>query len=139
MEILLLLLGAIGHMVLWVALINRVHAFGIPRRWVNWLTIFFLVMLCFAPIAVAAALYFRLNSDSAATLVAAGIAWGYVIICAGLAVISATQRLTWTRHTERRRLAEQITRSASSFAIIPQRWPCLGCQGFCRVCRATRC
>jgi predicted MPP superfamily phosphohydrolase len=101
MKILLLLLGAIGHMVLWVALINRAHAFGIPRRWVNLLTIFFLAMLCFAPIAVAAALYFRLSSGSAAPLIAAGVAWGYVIICAGLAVISATQRLLWTQHAER--------------------------------------
>ncbi len=101
MEILLLLLGAIGHMVLWVALINRVHAFGIPRRWVNWLTVFFLAMLCFAPIVVSTALYFRLNIDSTATLVAAGVAWGYITICAGLAIISATQRLMWTWHTER--------------------------------------
>jgi predicted MPP superfamily phosphohydrolase len=101
MEISILLFGAIGHIVLWVALINRVHAFGIPRRWVNWLTIFFLAMLCFSPLAVAAALYLRSSSDSSTTSIPAGIAWVYVIICAAVAVISIAQRLMWTRHTER--------------------------------------
>src|SRR6185436_1393954 len=51
MAYVLLALGAVGHVILWVALVNRVHALGIKRRWVDLLTI--LCGLCVAGLPVA--------------------------------------------------------------------------------------
>jgi uncharacterized protein len=97
----LLILGAIGHMVLWVALINRVHAFGVARRWVNAMTLLFLAFLVLAPVAIAAALYFRSANETFATQLFAYFAWGYVILCAGVCLTSALQRLYLANHAER--------------------------------------
>ena len=35
----LLILGAVGHVMLWVALVNRAHGLGIKRRWVDLMTL----------------------------------------------------------------------------------------------------
>lgn len=96
----LLILGAVGHMVLWMALINRVHAIGVPRRWINAMTLMFLAVLVFAPLAVAAALYVHYANDSAASQSLAFFAWVYVVLCAGVCVASALQRLYLATHAE---------------------------------------
>jgi predicted MPP superfamily phosphohydrolase len=98
---LLLFIGAIGHMVLWVALINRVHAIGIARRWVNAMTLIFLAFLVFTPVAVAAALYVQIPGDTAAIQMLSQLAWAYVIFCAGVCLVSAAQRLYLVGHKER--------------------------------------
>ena len=59
MALLLLAFGAVGHMVLWMALINRCHGLGIRRCWINLMTVACLAALAFAPVAVAAALLIR--------------------------------------------------------------------------------
>ncbi len=100
MAVLLLMLGAIGHMVLWVALINRSHAIGIPRRWINTLTLLFLAAFVFLPLAVAATLYLHANGDMESSLLAY-FAWSYVTLCAGICVLSAVQRLYLANHAER--------------------------------------
>ena len=56
MALILLALGAVGHMVLWVALINRIHAVGIRRVWVDLLTLAFLFAIVFVPPAIGWAL-----------------------------------------------------------------------------------
>ena len=53
MALILLALGAVGHAILWVALVNRLHGLGIQRRWVNLLTWVCIILFAVAPIAVA--------------------------------------------------------------------------------------
>jgi uncharacterized protein len=100
MAFFILALGAVGHMVLWVALINRVHALGIARRWVNLMTLVFLFMLAFVPVAVAAALVVQAENGSFALRLASMFAWGYAGLCAAFCVGSALQRWYWARHPE---------------------------------------
>ncbi|MFO0787914.1 MAG: metallophosphoesterase [Pirellulales bacterium] len=101
MALILLALGAVGHMVLWVALINRVHAIGIRRRWVNLMTIAFVAALAFAPLAVAAALYAQRRSPDEAPRVTTIAAWSYVLGCVVVCTIGTLQRLGWWLHPER--------------------------------------
>src|SRR5687768_10268706 len=54
--LLLLTFGAIGHVILWVALVNRAHGLGIHRRWVNVVTLFCVMMFAVMPWVVAAVL-----------------------------------------------------------------------------------
>jgi len=98
---LVLALGAIGHMVLWVALINRVHALGIARRWVNLMTLLFVALLAFVPVAVVAALAVQIGTQTVATRFAASAAWAYISVCAAVCVGSALQRSYLSRHAER--------------------------------------
>ncbi|HEX4414442.1 MAG TPA: metallophosphoesterase [Lacipirellulaceae bacterium] len=101
MAVPLLILGAIGHTVLWIALINRVHAIAFARRWINALTLLFLALLVFAPLAVAAALYFHYANDSPTSRFFAFFAWGYLALCTGVCLLSAAQRIYLAGHTER--------------------------------------
>lgn len=101
MSLILLALGAVGHMVLWVALINRAHALGIHRRWVNLMTLLCLAALAFVPVAVAAAILVQLGPPTFAVKFASAAAWAYIILCAAVCVGSAIQRWHWSRHPER--------------------------------------
>lgn len=102
MALFLLALGAIGHMVLWVAIINRVHSLGIARFWIKFMTAGFVAALAFAPLLVAGALAWqRWGTPTNATQFAAAAAWTYVAMCAGLCLVSAVHRLYLWRHPER--------------------------------------
>lgn len=92
MALILLALGAIGHAILWVALINRTHALGIRRLWVDLLTLFCLAMLGIVPIAIVVALAYQIVPHAA---------WGYIVLCAAVCVGSIVQRWQWLRHLER--------------------------------------
>lgn len=102
MAFLLLALGAIGHMVLWVALVNRIHSFGIARFWVKSSTAGFVAAYMFAPLAVAGAIGWQVwGTPTAFTQFAVMAAWTYVALCAGLCVVSTIHRLYLWRHPER--------------------------------------
>lgn len=102
MALFLLALGAIGHMVLWVAMINRVHSLGIARYWIKFMTAGFVAALAFAPLLVAGALAWqRCGTPTNITQFVALTAWTYIAMCAGLCVVSALHRLYLWRHPER--------------------------------------
>lgn len=103
MDLLLLLVGAVGHTVLWIALTNRTHALGIPRRWVNILTLGCIAMFGIMPLVVAAAFISMLRPEPSlvATLFFAA-AKTYVIACVAVGLIAAIKWLYWRFHTERR-------------------------------------
>jgi uncharacterized protein len=102
MALTLLIVGAVGHVILWVALINRAHAVGIARRWVNLMTLACLAALAAAPVAVLVALfYYRFGPETTLTRLAATAAWTYVLMCAAICVVSILQRWYLSRHPER--------------------------------------
>jgi len=91
MEILLLLLGAIGHMVLWGGTHQSRSCVRDSTQVDQLADHIFPGDAVLRPDCRRGRALFRLEDDSVAVLIAAGIAWGYVIICAGLTAISATQ------------------------------------------------
>lgn len=106
MAFILLAFGAIGHMVLWVAIINRVHSLGIARFWIKSFTAGFVAALAFAPLAVTAAFSWqRWGTPTGLNHFAAMVAWIYVALCAGLCIVSTVHRLYLWRHPERVRFA----------------------------------
>jgi uncharacterized protein len=103
LEIIVLILAVIGHAVLWVALVNRAHALGINRRWVHVLTLACIFMFGVMPIAVLAAFVTLLSLEPSlrSTLFYAAAAT-YVVACAVVCIVAATQRLHWRFHAERK-------------------------------------
>jgi hypothetical protein len=105
----ILILGAIGHVILWVALVNRAHGLGIDRRWVDLLTGLCGTLFVVLPIAVAAAIAEWLSPTVAASLnlangvhqIATALAWSYLAACAVVCIAAAIQRWRWSRHPER--------------------------------------
>ncbi|HEX4414908.1 MAG TPA: metallophosphoesterase [Lacipirellulaceae bacterium] len=102
MALLLLAAGAVGHTVMWVALINRVHAFGIARRWVNLATLGFLAALVFGPVLLLFVLVTQKADRPFSAFNALSLAWLYIDACVVVCVVSTTQRLMWWLHAERR-------------------------------------
>jgi predicted MPP superfamily phosphohydrolase len=97
---LLLVLGGIGHAILWASLVNRVHALGIKRRWVDLLTLVCGLALVTIPLAVAAALFTTTSVEHG------GFGWAaarsYLAACAAWCVFAVVQRWWSTFHPERR-------------------------------------
>jgi uncharacterized protein len=101
-EVLLLIIGGIGHLVLWVALVNRIHALGIHRIWIDLLTGICGLMLVGVPAAIFIAVLNPFSSDAAPPRPLFSVtAWSYIIGCSVLAIVSAFQRWQWRRHSER--------------------------------------
>ena len=99
LSLLILFFGAIGHAVLWTMLVNRVHAFGIDRRWIDLAT-----MLCaVAMVAIAAVIAIVLFMTSAASGLewARNAAWFYLAGCTLVCVFTAVQRIRFAYHPER--------------------------------------
>jgi len=100
--LLLLAVGAVGHVVLWTTLVNRAHALGIARRWVNWLTLLCGIFMAAMPLVVAAVLIGVVPRAPAWLAVLASRAvWCYVGICALICIAAGIQRWRWSRHPER--------------------------------------
>ena len=99
----ILALGAVGHVVVWVALVNRIHAVGIRRRWVDaWTGVFGIMLFCM-PLIVGAVVVGIVRTES--TLlgrIVSGALWCYVFACTTMFVAAVTQRCLWHRHPERR-------------------------------------
>ena len=95
MALTLLALGAIGHAVLWIALINRVHALGIARRWVNIVTVVCVAMLVIAPLGIVATWLLQTEPQSSLARPATTISWTYICLCAGVSIVATMDRLYW--------------------------------------------
>ncbi len=96
----ILILGTLGHVILWVGLVNRVHGLGIHRRWVDALTAFCGLLFVAVPLAIAI-VFVRQWSFAAAGL-APAVAWDYLSVCAVICLLAAVQRWRWRVHPERR-------------------------------------
>jgi predicted MPP superfamily phosphohydrolase len=96
----ILTLGALGHVILWVGLVNRAHGFGIGRRWVTAITALGCTLFAAIPVAVAVAIGSQGALRPAG--VASAIAWEYLAVCAIVCVVAAIQRWRWHLHPERR-------------------------------------
>jgi predicted MPP superfamily phosphohydrolase len=126
-QLIVLALGGIGHTVLWVAFVNRVHALGINRHTVDALTLLCIAMFAAMPIAVAAAL-----AGAPGSLMSVA-AWVYVFACAQVAIAAACQRWLWHRqslryglvvsnHTTRIDVAAEIAEPLAAPGIVG--WLC---------------
>jgi predicted MPP superfamily phosphohydrolase len=94
----LLCLAAIGHVIFWVALVNRVHALGIKRFWVKLATVGCGAALVAIPLAVA--LVFSGDTSGERDL-GSVTAWWYIATCAAVCVCGAIQWWWLRRHPER--------------------------------------
>jgi predicted MPP superfamily phosphohydrolase len=103
MTLALLVLGAVGHVILWVILVNRLHALALDRRLMDFLTAMCGLGLVTLPVGVAAALWLIAPGPAAGRWSLAWVAaWSYVAGCAVLAPIATVQRLWNAVHRERR-------------------------------------
>src|SRR5215218_10319074 len=98
----ILALGALGHIVLWVALVNRTHALGIKRLWVDLITLVCGIMLAALPLLVAAILAGLIPAHAIAPdWIASRFVWTYLTLCAAVFIVALLQRLKWLRNPER--------------------------------------
>jgi predicted MPP superfamily phosphohydrolase len=102
MHLVILTFGAIGHVILWVALVNRAHGLGINRRWVDLMTLGCGLMLGLMPVAVAASFAMVLaKPPTPLTISLYTASWIYVFGCAVVCVAASIQRWQWRRDPER--------------------------------------
>ena len=109
----LLTVAAIGHVILWAAIVNRLHGLGIERRWIDAATAACGLAMATLPLAVAALVWQRAQGRPSFGGDAAWMtASSYVILCAGNAVVAGLQRLWLFWHPERQGvlLANHTTR-----------------------------
>ena len=95
-SLLLLLLALLGHAFLWIALVNRMHAVSMPRRFVRVLTL--LCLACLVAVPLSAAWWFA----PAGSITPAGVQWRQVSAFAWLYlgtcwVAAAVTILRWIR------------------------------------------
>jgi uncharacterized protein len=98
MIVALVILAAVGHVIFWVALVNRVHALGIRRVWVKLATIGCGVALAAIPLAIGLDFYRDPISERTIGLFAA---WCYIAACAAVCVYSVARQWYLRRHPER--------------------------------------
>ena len=85
----ILALGAIGHVVLWIALVNRSHAFGIQRRWVDLITAVCAIILAALPLLIAAILAGFVPAEAGPLSSAVSrIVWTYLILCSAVLIVA---------------------------------------------------
>jgi predicted MPP superfamily phosphohydrolase len=99
MHLAILTLGALGHVILWVGLVNRAHGLGIKRRWVDALTVLCCILFAAVPVAVAVAL--GSQRTIAPADIGSAVAWEYLAACSIVCVVAALQRWRWYLHPER--------------------------------------
>src|SRR6478609_9198513 len=98
----ILALGAIGHAVLWIALVNRIHALGIKRHWVDLLTAICVLFLGALPFLILAILVgFIPPGIAPLTSPLSRAVWTYLTFCSGLLLVAAFQRWRWSHNPER--------------------------------------
>jgi predicted MPP superfamily phosphohydrolase len=106
MLIVLLLIAAAGHAVLWIALVNRLHGLAMKRTVMNALTALCGLAVALIPLVVAAALVLHWPPKHSLGVERAGsanlAAWSYVALCAVIGIAAAAHRLWLWSHAERR-------------------------------------
>jgi uncharacterized protein len=99
-DFIVLAIGGVGHVILWVAIVNRIHALGIQRKWIDLLTLFSGMMLAIVPLIFAGAWFFPIYVASSARFLSL-VAWTYFAVCASVCIVTIFQRWTWYHHPER--------------------------------------
>jgi predicted MPP superfamily phosphohydrolase len=100
-----LLVAAIGHVVFWATVVNRIHGLGIERRWVDGVTILSALAMGGLPPVIALLFWLEWPDSLDASLPATGamaIAWSYLYFCIAVCIFSALHRLWLKFHPERR-------------------------------------
>jgi uncharacterized protein len=98
----LLAVAAIGHVIFWAALINRLHGLGLHRRWIDLGTILCGLMMAAVPLAIAAILWQHVRGPAAAAEdFAWRAAWWYSLACAMFCGAAAIHRIWLVLHPER--------------------------------------
>jgi predicted MPP superfamily phosphohydrolase len=112
MALIFLALAAVGHAVLWVALINRIHGVGIRRVWVDSLTLVFLAAGVSAPLLITWALYNQPAGSLRDRLVASPTSEIYVVLCVLVLVVASVHRWLQSRRDRgcRTLLSDHVTR-----------------------------
>lgn len=135
MNFVLLTLGAIGHVIFWVALVNRTHGLGIARRHVDALTIACAVGCAGLPLLVLGSLWTKgvafPPQDWTPTLLAV---WGYVMGSAMFCVSAILRRLRLQFHPER--VGSQLTNHTAVANIRQRVAGPLAAPGYPAICAA---
>jgi predicted MPP superfamily phosphohydrolase len=98
----LLTLAAIGHVILWVAFVNRLHAVGIWRMWIHVLTAFCGAALVGAPLGIAYTTLWLRDASGMAASFAWAITASYLVACAVVCIVVVAQWCCLKFHPERR-------------------------------------
>jgi predicted MPP superfamily phosphohydrolase len=109
MVLTLLILAALGHVILWVAAVNRLHAVRINRRLMHLLTLLCAIALVAVPLLYALDLF----GDPNEWVLDSGLAWIYAASCAVVCIYSALQWWYLRTHPERQSLV--MTNHTSTF------------------------
>lgn len=98
----LLTVAAIGHVILWASIINRLHGLGTHRRWIDLGTVVSGLMLAVVPIAFAAIIWRHTRGEVAISgdFVERIASW-YAFACATLCGVAVIQRIWLALHAER--------------------------------------
>jgi predicted MPP superfamily phosphohydrolase len=100
---LVLAAAAVGHVIFWAAIVNRLHGLAIERRWMDRGTYACGAAMGLLPLAIA---YFFWKEGATAFASGAGIAyhaaWAYIYFSAAWCVFSAAHRAWNLFHPERR-------------------------------------
>jgi predicted MPP superfamily phosphohydrolase len=100
---LLLILAALGHVIFWAALVNRVHGVGISRHAIDVITALCAVMMAAIPLAIAVVFWRWWTVDATwGGESTRSAVWMYVAAMAAVCVYAAVDRLWRTLHPERR-------------------------------------
>src|SRR3972149_4006144 len=97
MNYLLIAVAAIGHVILWAVIVNRLHGLGIERRWIDVATAACGLALAAIPLALAFVVWSRPHHGRVFTA-----AWSYIYFSAACCLLAAVHRLWFTLHPERR-------------------------------------
>ena len=128
--VLLLLLAGIGHLVVWMALVNRLHALALPVRAIACLTLLMWSLMVAIPYLLAPACLAWRDGRGEGT----GLLWLYLLPCAGVALFTAGSRLNRflrrpDRHPALASLKTDVVRLSPSMAsgsrlrpLIRQPW-----------------
>ena len=104
LDLVLPLVALLGHLGLWVAMLNRAHSIGIPRPLVNLSTVTTLVMLPLGPCAVLVGLWKGYLPSTTSGWLHGKCPWisGYFILCwivAVIVVLGWLRRVFWESRT----------------------------------------
>jgi predicted MPP superfamily phosphohydrolase len=82
--------------------VNRIHAVGIKRHWIDLITAISGIMLATLPLLIAAVLTGHIPAVvTPLSGVASRVVWTYLVACAAVLIVAILQRWNWSRHPER--------------------------------------
>ncbi len=103
MIFLLLAMAAIGHVVFWASIVNRLHAIAIGRHWIDAATMLCALAMGILPLAITYLFWQRgVDLSTSSAVGGARAAWWYIYFAACVSLFAAAHRLWLTLHPERR-------------------------------------